>query len=56
MLISVGVVWRFKAPQTPQRLTVISSSPPTNMEDTNTMGNLRVVTKPVTKLEAIPTN
>jgi hypothetical protein len=47
VLISVGAVWRHKAPQTPQRLTVISSSPPTKMEDPTTMGHLRVVTEPV---------
>jgi hypothetical protein len=32
---------------TPRRLTVISSSPPTKMEDPTTMGHLRVVTEPI---------
>jgi hypothetical protein len=45
VLISVGAVWRHKAPQTPQRLTIISSSPPTKMEDPTTMGHLRAVTE-----------
>ena len=47
VLISVGAVWRHKAPQIPRRLTVISSSPPTKMEDPTTMGHLRAVTEPV---------
>jgi hypothetical protein len=33
MLISVAAVWRHKAVQTPWRLTVFSSRPPTKMED-----------------------
>jgi hypothetical protein len=32
---------------TPQRLTVISSSPPTKMEDPTTMEHLKAVTKPI---------
>jgi hypothetical protein len=47
VLISVGAVWRHKAPQTPRRLTVISSRSPTKMEDLTTMGHLRAVTEPV---------
>jgi hypothetical protein len=42
-----GAMWRHKAPQTPRRLTVISSSPPTKMEDLTTRGHLRAVTEPV---------
>jgi hypothetical protein len=47
VLTSIGAVWRHKAPQTPWRLTIISSSPPTKMKDPTTMGHLRAVTEPI---------
>jgi hypothetical protein len=47
VIISIGAVWRHKAPQTPRRLTVIFLSPPTKMEYLTTMGHFRAVTEPI---------
>ena len=46
-LASANLRWSGVEAQGSPNATVISSSPPTKMEDPTTMGHLRVVTKPV---------
>jgi hypothetical protein len=49
-LVGANLCWSSVEAQGTPNVTVISSSPPTKMEDPITMGHLRAVTEPVQSL------